>query len=39
MPSIPRTGSMAQLTDWMEWFGEEVVRRFRIKEGGMPAGR
>jgi hypothetical protein len=30
---------MAQLIDWMEWFGEEVVRRFRTKEGGVPKSR
>jgi probable F420-dependent oxidoreductase len=32
----PRTASMAQLIDWMEWFGEEVVRRFENKGGRTP---
>lgn len=24
-----RTASLTHLLDWMEWFGQEVVRRFR----------
>jgi len=33
----PRTASMAQLLDWMEWFGEEVVRRFKTNAKPTPA--
>jgi probable F420-dependent oxidoreductase len=29
----PRTASMAHLLDWMDWFGHEVVRRFKTTEG------
>jgi hypothetical protein len=35
----PRTASMAQLRDWMEWFGADVVRRFKTSERIAPASR
>ncbi len=35
----PRTASIGQLIDWMQWFGEEVMRRFKTSDGMAPASR